>query len=154
MAKKVHFIPTGPPTTLGESIRAARQMRDMTQDEVADALGVKHQSLSMWEHDKVRPGGLNMAKLRALFGSDLLAPVAPPSVASLAYWQSRAARVEQLAVELLEAQRAIVEEMGRQIAPETDTITDRVGHQHATLPGAVAARPAATAAGSARPRKR
>ena len=30
----------------------------MTQDEAADALGVRHQSLSMWENGKVTPGDL------------------------------------------------------------------------------------------------
>ena len=105
-------------TPLGEAIRAARLARRWSQADLARALNVQRQSVSLWEAGgAISP--LSRTALHDLFGPEL-GPREAPSVASLAYWQGRAAWVEQLAAELLEAQRAIVEEMGRQIPPLDD----------------------------------
>jgi len=105
-------------TPLGEAIRNARLARRWSQARLADLVGATRQAVSQWEAgEAISP--LNITALREIFGPEL-GPREAPSVASLAYWQSRALRVEQLAAELLETQRAIVEEMGRQIPPLDD----------------------------------
>lgn len=96
---------------------------------MARALGVQRQSVSLWEAGgSISP--LSLSALRDLFGPEL-GPQDVPTAANLAYWQSRVARVEQLAADLLDAQRAIVAEMARQIPPDQD---HRVEPEAATTP--------------------
>ena len=52
--------------TFGESIHMARRRARMSQDEIADALGVTRQSVSKWEMDRSRPDierGLKLLEL-------------------------------------------------------------------------------------------
>lgn len=42
--------------TLAQKIQKYRKMRGMTQEELAEALGVSHQSISKWESGQTTPG--------------------------------------------------------------------------------------------------
>lgn len=50
-----------------KKFKAIRQSRDFTQVRVADALGIKYQSVQGWEHGKVNPSKQNIYKLAELF---------------------------------------------------------------------------------------
>lgn len=41
--------------TFGEKLKQARKGKKLTQRELADAVGAKHNSISDWEKDKCRP---------------------------------------------------------------------------------------------------
>lgn len=113
------------PTTFGEALTAARKGRGLTQDQLADALGVGRSTIARWESLVSATGhgtGMTdaaMAQLKAYFGKDLLPPRPAPSDVTLAYW---AGRVEQVAKHMelvLQEQRAIVSDMGVSVDAET-----------------------------------
>jgi transcriptional regulator with XRE-family HTH domain len=54
--------------TLGEQIRRGRQARGLSQEELAEALGVSRQAVSKWESDAAVPQGENRARLGQLLG--------------------------------------------------------------------------------------
>jgi transcriptional regulator with XRE-family HTH domain len=77
--------------TMGKRIKIARQRLNMTQDELAGALGVTYQSVSQWERDLGGPGPERIPGLRRVLkvtyawlmeGAD--APPAPTDDAVLA----------------------------------------------------------------------
>lgn len=41
--------------TFGEKIKEARKIQNLTQKQLADAIGAKHNSISDWENDKNKP---------------------------------------------------------------------------------------------------
>ena len=49
-----------------KKFRAIRQSRDLTQVKVAEALGIKYQSVQGWEHGKVNPSKQHIYKLADL----------------------------------------------------------------------------------------
>lgn len=49
--------------TIGDAIKAARKMRDKSQQEVADALGIARPSLTQWERDITHPSVSNLKGL-------------------------------------------------------------------------------------------
>lgn len=49
-----------------KKFKAIRQSRDLTQVKVAEALGIKYQSVQGWEHGKVNPSKQNIYKLADL----------------------------------------------------------------------------------------
>ena len=54
--------------TLGERIRALRLGRDMSQEDLAEALGVSRQAVSKWEKNLSYPDTENLLSLAELFG--------------------------------------------------------------------------------------
>jgi transcriptional regulator with XRE-family HTH domain len=50
--------------SMGQRIKIARQRLNMTQDELAGALGVKYQSVSQWERGLGGPGPERIPALR------------------------------------------------------------------------------------------
>ena len=60
---------------IGPTIKAARQARGLTLDEVGSALGVTRQYVQAWETGRRNPGPKHLAKLAAVLGlqvTDLL----------------------------------------------------------------------------------
>lgn len=53
--------------TLGEKIRARRTQLKLSQEYVADQLGISRQAVAKWEADKSVPTSANLAELAALF---------------------------------------------------------------------------------------
>lgn len=57
--------------TLGGKIQALRKGRQMSQEQLADRLGVSRQSVSKWELDEAAPDIGNLVGIGALFGVSL-----------------------------------------------------------------------------------
>lgn len=53
--------------SLGQNIKALREERKLTQDQVAEALGVSFQAVSSWERDEYKPDTDKLIKLAELF---------------------------------------------------------------------------------------
>lgn len=62
--------------TLGERIRACRQNAKLSQEKVAELVGVSRQAVTKWEADQTAPNTENLFKLAEIFGTtvDLLIP--------------------------------------------------------------------------------
>ena len=56
--------------SLGEVIRARREACGMTQELVAQKLGVSRQAVGKWESGKSEPSTTNLTALAELFGTD------------------------------------------------------------------------------------
>ncbi|MCM1027495.1 MAG: helix-turn-helix domain-containing protein [Roseburia sp.] len=54
--------------TLGEQIRQAREEKNLSQEELADRLGVSRQAVSKWENDNSVPQGVNRELLMQILG--------------------------------------------------------------------------------------
>ena len=54
--------------TLGEQLRAERTRCKMTQEFVAETLGVSHQAVSKWENGTADPSTANLLALAKLYG--------------------------------------------------------------------------------------
>ena len=66
--------------TLGQALRDHRQARHMTQEFVAEAVGVSRQAVSKWESGASDPSTSNLMALAKLYGvpaADLLQGEAP-----------------------------------------------------------------------------
>lgn len=57
--------------TLGEKIASARKEKGMTQEMLAEQLGVTRQAVARWETEKALPGTTNLFMLRQLLGIPL-----------------------------------------------------------------------------------
>lgn len=56
--------------SLGEVLRERREGCKMTQELVAEKLGVSRQAVSKWEQGKTEPSTTNLVKLARLYGVD------------------------------------------------------------------------------------
>ncbi len=56
--------------SLGEALRAHRQNCGMTQEYIAEALGVSRQAVSKWETGAAEPSTSNLLALAKLYGVD------------------------------------------------------------------------------------
>lgn len=66
-------------TTVGANLKAAREARELTQKQVAEAIGVTNRDVSRWENGKVEPGRKYRHLLADLFfDGDLSAMYAEP----------------------------------------------------------------------------
>ena len=65
--------------TLGEQIRAAREAKNLSQEELAEALGVSRQAVSKWENNTAVPQGANRNALAEVLEMDFLKPEAETS---------------------------------------------------------------------------
>ena len=66
--------------TLGEKIASARKEKGMTQEMLAEQLGVTRQAVARWETGKALPGTANLFMLRQLLGIPLEAAKATLSM--------------------------------------------------------------------------
>ena len=55
--------------TVGERIKTCRQNTGMSQEKVADLIGVSRQAVTKWEADQSAPNTENLFKLAELFGT-------------------------------------------------------------------------------------
>lgn len=53
--------------TIGELLKEARLQAGLTQEKVAEAIGVSRQSISNWENDKTYPDVINIIALSELY---------------------------------------------------------------------------------------
>ena len=130
------------PTTFGESVRHARAARKWTQSRLADELGVRRQSVALWE--KGEPiGALNLTQLRTLFGAELLEPKPPTSDADLTYWRHRAESIARdLAAALARQHQLVSDMMGpSESAVLADRATETIRQVLPDAPEAAAAAP-------------
>ena len=63
--------------TLGEQIRAAREQKNLSQEELAEYMGVSRQAVSKWENGASVPHGANRSKLAEFLGLEPEPPEAP-----------------------------------------------------------------------------
>ena len=56
--------------SLGEALKAHRQQSGMTQEYVAEALGVSRQAVSKWDTGAAEPSTSNLLALAKLYGVD------------------------------------------------------------------------------------
>lgn len=56
---------------LGENIRTARKAANMTQEELAAALGVRHPAISKWERGECFPALPTLVRLANVLGSSV-----------------------------------------------------------------------------------
>lgn len=83
--------------TLGERIRAHRKRAGLSQEQLAEQIGVSRQAVTKWESGKSTPGTGHLFRLAEVFGTtvDLLlspedaAPPAPQAPARRAAWRAR-----------------------------------------------------------------
>ena len=54
--------------TYGERIRRGREAKALTQEELAEALGVSRQAVSKWERGEADPSTANLLALGRLYG--------------------------------------------------------------------------------------
>ena len=59
--------------TVGKTIAALRQARGMTQQQLADALGIAQQSVARWETGEREPRVSTLRRIAAVLGCDLSA---------------------------------------------------------------------------------
>ena len=72
---------------LGDNIRKYRKFNQMSQDELAEQLGVTRQSISLWENGQTQPSLDNIVALASLFGistDNLLMDSEPASAPAVA----------------------------------------------------------------------
>ena len=53
--------------SIGNNIKALREERKLTQDQVAEALGISFQAVSSWERDEYKPDTEKLIKLAEVF---------------------------------------------------------------------------------------
>ncbi len=58
--------------TLGEQIKQAREQKNLSQEELAEQLGVSRQAVSKWENDSSMPQGINRELLSQILELDLV----------------------------------------------------------------------------------
>ena len=137
------------PTSFAEALVMARAGRGWSQEKLGKAVGATRQSVSRWELGE-NPGAASMARLRTVFGAELLEPVAPTSDADLTYWRHRAESIARDLAAALARQHQLVSDM---MGPsESAVLADRATETiRQVLPDAPAA---AAAAPRSRPRRK
>ena len=65
--------------TTGEKIAALRRKAGMSQEALADQLGISRQAVSKWEADQAVPGMDNLVELGRIFGVPVDAILRPDS---------------------------------------------------------------------------
>lgn len=58
--------------TLGEQIKQAREMKNMSQEELAFQLGISRQAVSKWENNLAVPQGINKDMMKQILEVDVL----------------------------------------------------------------------------------
>lgn len=76
--------------TLGKQIRQARESKNLSQEELAEKLGVSRQAVSKWENDNSIPQGINRELMAQILGLEVLSvEEAESSINSQMKWRSR-----------------------------------------------------------------
>ncbi len=72
--------------TLGEQIRGAREAKNLSQEELAEYMGVSRQAVSKWENDTAVPRGANRKQLAEFLGLELPQAEAAPQKRHVLAW--------------------------------------------------------------------
>lgn len=72
--------------TLGEQIRAAREGKNLSQEELAEYMGVSRQAVSKWENNTAVPHGANLERLAEFLGLELPQAEASPQKHNVSAW--------------------------------------------------------------------
>ena len=72
--------------TLGEQIRAAREGKNLSQEELAEYMGVSRQAVSKWENNTAVPHGANLERLAEFLGLELPRAEASPKKHNVFAW--------------------------------------------------------------------
>ena len=105
--------------TCGERIRREREKRRLSQEDLAERMGVSRQAVGKWEADRSRPTREKLERLSALF--DLPPEVwreEPPERAALRRWKAAAAVLAALLCLTLAAGWVLRPRTAEQKAPE------------------------------------
>lgn len=57
--------------TIGERINALRKEKSISQNELAESLGVSRQAISKWENDQTSPDTINLIRLAQILDTEL-----------------------------------------------------------------------------------
>lgn len=68
--------------TLGDRIKQCRQQSGLSQEKVAELIGVSRQAVTKWEAGQSAPSTENLLRLAELFGTSADLLIAPPETAS------------------------------------------------------------------------
>ena len=77
---------------LHENIRARRTQLKLSQEYVAEKLGVSRQAVAKWEAGKSEPTAANLARLAALFEMNVSELAAPPALPDAAVQKASSRR--------------------------------------------------------------
>jgi len=72
--------------TLGEQIRSAREAKNLSQEALAEHLGVSRQAVSKWENGTAVPQGANMAALIEILELDVKKDEPAPNPRGVFFW--------------------------------------------------------------------
>lgn len=72
--------------TLGEQIRSAREAKNLSQEALAEHLGVSRQAVSKWENGTAVPQGVNMAALIEILELDVKKDESAPKTRGISVW--------------------------------------------------------------------
>ena len=72
--------------TLGEQIRAAREAKNLSQEALAEQLGVSRQAVSKWENGTAAPQGANRAALIEILELDMISETPAPQKRDILRW--------------------------------------------------------------------
>lgn len=67
-AKNKNIAPPTGSSSLGENLKALRTKNNMTQEMLAERLGVSRQAVSKWENGESEPSTANLLALAKLYG--------------------------------------------------------------------------------------
>lgn len=134
-------------------IREARATLGMSQQALAEAVGVTRAGVSLWETGQSVPQAANLLALREILGPALIEPSPPLAGDELAYWRGRVEQIAQHMALVLEEQRKLAEDMRTFQRPADDSAA-LAAKARATMQSHAGAWPeplAQTPAASARP---
>lgn len=57
--------------TLGEKLKACRSSKGISQEKVAELVGVSRQAVTKWENDQTTPSSDNLMALASIYGVSL-----------------------------------------------------------------------------------
>ena len=72
--------------TLGEQIRGARETKNLSQEALAETLGVSRQAVSKWENGTAMPQGANRAALIEILELDMTSETPAPQKRDILRW--------------------------------------------------------------------
>lgn len=100
-------MPYGDTMSQGERIREARQAKGLTQQDLADALGVQRAAVSQWEKDQTSPTNDKLAKLSEMLSVDVQHLVTG----------TRRLPVARIPLNTKEQQLSVIEQAAKMLAP-------------------------------------
>lgn len=87
--------------TLGKQIKQARESMNLSQEELAEKLGVSRQAVSKWENDTSVPQGINREVLCQVLGLEMLSPEMESAVGKKKNWIAKLGWIIALALAIV-----------------------------------------------------